>query len=85
MSEIKALESLSGTISGKCELLGDLCSPKEYPEYEGSYEIVPRPYFPLRLETANKVMKQNLVIKEVPYFETSNEFDGKTAYIGNKI
>lgn len=81
MSDIKALDSISGTISGKCELAGSLCVMDEYDAYAGSYEIVPKALESQTLETRNKVMKQDLVVKEVPYWETSNDANGKTAYI----
>lgn len=97
MSDIKALDSLSGTISGKCELAGSLCVTQEcelagslcvtqeYDAYDDSYEIVPKAFQSQTLETKDRVMKENLVIKEVPYWVTSNESNGETAYIAEEI
>ena len=85
MSDIKALDSLSGTISGECELAGNLCVTQEYDAYDDSYEIVPKAFQSQILETKDRVMKENLVVKEVPYWVTSNESNGETAYIAEKI
>lgn len=85
MSEIKALDSLSGTISSECELTGNLCVTQEYDAYDNSYEIVPKAFQSQVLETKDRVMKENLVVKEVPYWETSNDANGKTVYIADEI
>ncbi len=85
MSDIKALDSLSGTISGGCEIAGNLCVTKEYDAYAGSYDIVPKAFQSQTLETKDRVMKQDLHVEEVPYWETSNDANGKTAYIASEI
>ena len=50
-------------------------------EYDGDYEVVPKPRIAQRLETKDKYMKDDVVVFEIPYFETSNP-QGKTVYIG---
>ncbi len=52
--------------------------------YDGEYEVVPKTYGQT-LNTANKKMVDDLTITAIPYFETSNEADGKTVYIANTI
>ena len=37
------------------------------------------------LHTKNKVMGDNVVIKPIPFYETSNNEDGVTVYIGDTI
>lgn len=52
--------------------------------YTGEYEVVPKAFSSQTLETANKVLDENVVVAEVPYFETSNTSAGKTAYIARE-
>lgn len=56
---------------------------KEADPYTGDYEVTPA-VESQTLPTAQKLMKQDMTIKAIPYFETSNDFDGKTVYIGSK-
>lgn len=53
--------------------------------YEGPYEVTPRAYNEVVLETMNKIMEADVTVHRVPYYETSNLFDGKTAYIAEEI
>lgn len=95
MDGVQALSALSGTISGEDTLRGKLsgetglngniCVTKEYDAYTGEYDVTPRAFGPQILETANKVMKENVTIAEVPYWETSNESNGTTAYIAKEV
>ncbi len=95
MGGVQVLSALSGTISGEDTLRGKLsdetglngniCVTKEYNTYTGEYEVTPKAFTPQVLETANKVMKENVTIAEVPYWETSNESDGTTAYIAKEV
>lgn len=43
------------------------------PEYEGDYEVVPLAYASTTLDTANKLLRQDVTVTEIPYQETSNE------------
>ena len=51
-------------------------------EYNGNYEVIPRVEKTQILETQNKYMKNDVSVKPIPYFETSNISEGKTAIIG---
>ena len=53
------------------------------PNYDGDYTIIPS-IIEQTLETNNKVMTDNLNIKQIPYFQTSNQY-GDTIYIGKEI
>lgn len=58
-------------------------SPPSYDGYyDGEYEVTPLVNKETTLQTANKTMGRNVVVKRVPYFETSNDSDGETVYIG---
>lgn len=58
-------------------------SPPEYDNaYNGEYEVTPLVDKETTLPTANKIMTKDVVVKQVPYFETSNNTGGETVYIG---
>lgn len=52
--------------------------------YKGKYTIIPLAFQEQKLETKNKVLKENVIVKEVPYYETSNK-QGTTIYIGSEV
>lgn len=95
MSDIKALEQLTGFLSAKralsgnlsCEngLTGKVSIMKEYDLYEGEYNIIPKAFYAQTLPTAEKLLRDDIVVTEVPYFETSNNFDGVTVYIAKEV
>lgn len=95
MSSIKAFESLSGRISEVYTLSGELscngslsgklsvvanCIP-----YIGEYEIIPNAFNAQILSTANKLLKKDVIVQKVPYYETSNVQDGITVYIAEEV
>lgn len=85
MSEIIVSDSLSGTISSETALSGSLSSPKEYTIYSGPYEVIPKAFESQTLDTHNKVMEYDILVVEVPYYETSNDANGTTAYIAKEV
>lgn len=96
MSGIKALDTLKGTISSERTLSGKLTatgglsgklstSTADYYEvYDGDYEVIPKAFNTQTLETADKLLKENIQVKEVPFFETSND-SGTTVYIAREV
>lgn len=52
--------------------------------YTGAYDITPR-IDEQTLPTAQKLMTEDLKVKAIPYFETSNASDGETVYIGSEV
>ena len=95
MSGIRALDSLSGKMSGESvlkgtlssgeSLSGSICVTREYAAYSGDYKVVPKASGSQILNTANKVLKEDILVTEVPYWETSNESNGTTAYIAKEV
>lgn len=49
-------------------------------EYAGSYEVTPK-VESQTLPTEKKLMKQDVIVKEIPYYAVSNNF-GQTIIIG---
>lgn len=75
---------------GECQILfcedgeAGLFYPVETSDvYDGSYVVIPSNREQM-LETANKLMSKDVTVKEIPYYETSNE-SGTTVYIGGNV
>ena len=54
----------------------------ELPVYDGSYEVTPLPGAEVILPTARMIMEGDVIVAEIPYYETSNASGGYTAIIG---
>lgn len=52
-------------------------------EYEGAYSVTPL-VSEQTLETANKLMREDVLVLGVPYYETSN-LTGETVYIASEV
>ena len=80
MSNIK--NNTSGLLA-ILESVNDLptADTKDYEVYEGSYQVTPKTASQT-LATANKLMQADVMVKEIPYAEVSNNSGGKTASIG---
>lgn len=87
MSQIKMIDRISGSISGEPTLSGSLsiATSQEHEVYSGSYEVTPSINDDQILDTAHKVLSDDIVVNKVPYFETSNNSNGKTVYIGKDV
>jgi len=93
--EISNREALKGKISSGLSVLGTIISNNtlngsitiggsaSLPDYSGSYEITPK-VDSQTMATQNKIMRRNVNIKGIPYFETSNLY-GNTVYIGSEV
>lgn len=67
--------------SVKTRLIEGNKSSTPIPEYGGEYVVIPK-VEDQTLETENKVLKENVLVTAIPYFEVSNIADGITVYIG---
>ena len=54
----------------------------DYDIYTGKYTVTALPEVEQILRTQNKILKNDIVIKPIPYFEVSNEAGGITVSIG---
>ena len=50
--------------------------------YIGTYEVVPDVYQAQVLDTANKLLSNNVKVNKIPQYETSNPSGGYTLIIG---
>lgn len=55
------------------------------PEYEGEYTVLPLAFQETRLSTKDKKLTEDIIVKEIPYYETSNTSGGNTVYIAGQI
>ena len=52
--------------------------------YDGEYKVIPSPNEQV-LKTANRIMKNDVTITAIPYFDVSNNSGGSTVYIANEV
>lgn len=52
--------------------------------YTGDYEVIPQASNEIILPTEGLVMSDDVTVRKIPYYETSNE-SGKTAYIASEV
>lgn len=69
-----------GALPSQEEILVEL----DGPAYEGEYTVTPKTT-EQRLPTANKLLREDVFIKEIPYFEVGNNSGGDTVYIGSEV
>lgn len=74
--------NLFATISPKLKLIGELSQPTGYIDYTGTYEVIPKIKAQI-VETENRHLSRNITVKEIPFYEVSNE-KGKTIIIGDE-
>lgn len=77
---------LVGTINSIQQIIGKIDIPlsdnRDISEYEGDYVVTPK-VASQTLSTKEKLLHEDILILEIPYYETSNE-SGKTIYIGGE-
>ena len=78
---------IGGKLNGENRLNGTISIgagvEKDVPIYEGEYEVTPK-VTSQTLDTHGKKMTEDLVVKSIPYYETSNLW-GNTVYIGSEV
>lgn len=52
--------------------------------YEGEYTVTPKTYEPVILQTANKLLSQNVNVLKIPQYEVSNAAGGLTLIMGDE-
>ena len=60
------------------------CKPILTISYTGEYQVTPKAFNSQTLDTANKVLDADIVVSEIPYYETANETGGVTSYIARE-
>ena len=65
-----AVEAISGGIAGE--------------PYEGPHDVTPK-VTAQTLPTAKKLMREDVSVRAIPYFDVSNPAGGNTIYIANEV
>ena len=52
--------------------------------YEGPYDVTPKVTAQI-LPTAKKLMREDVSVRAIPYFDVSNPAGGNTIYIANEV
>lgn len=83
--------TLTNVLSGSCTLTSTLdgCAisvleVNQFDYYTGAYTVVPKAYEAITLPTHGLMMSDDVTVTKVPYYETSNIFDGLTVYIAEE-
>lgn len=83
------MNKITGNISPINKINGNITygngSGETVPIYEGNYEATPLAFQRTVLNTEGKKMEKNVVVKEIPYYETSNLSGGTTVYIARQV
>ena len=84
--KITSAVSLTGTLTEiNAQIAGALIIPIQRNEdidtYDGEYIVTPKPFDSQTLYTADLIMRHNVLVHKIPYYETSN-ITGDTVYIG---
>lgn len=77
MIRVKILE----TPKVQVKVLNELVVVGDYEEYEGEYEVIPKAFQNQELSTKNLLLKENVVVKEIPYAAVGNLGGGVTITI----
>ena len=56
----------------------------DVPAYDGPYEAIPK-VEAQTLPTAKKIMREDVSVRAIPYFDVSNPAGGNTIYIANEV
>lgn len=82
----KTLPSVTEEDNGKIlTVVGGEWAARELPRYSGTYEVTPQAIGSTTLETAQTFVESDIVVKQIPYYQTSNDSDGDTVYIGTEV
>ena len=72
-------------VGGEADFLFEVkLTPGDFPTYQGPYEVTPS-VDGTTLETAQKLLTDNVEVSAIPYFNVGNTAGGSTVYIGTNI
>ena len=54
----------------------------DFDNYTGQYSVTPLPNIDQILKTKNKLLKEDVIVEQIPYYETTNDAGGYTVIIG---
>lgn len=81
-AKLETVQSIKGCISCGINRMQEY---EPLPVYAGDYDVVSKANEDSYLETKDKRLTDNIHVKEIPYFETTNLSNGLTVYIGSEV
>lgn len=78
------IETISGTIASTGVIYAQMQMVPTINTYQGEYEVTPVAYEKQTLKTSNLLLEHDVVVNEVPYYETTNDSNGTTVYIAKE-
>lgn len=89
VGNILPIDRIDGNVSNAQTINGNITygngGDSTVPVYDGIYEVTPLAFKQTTLNTNGKLMKNNVLVKEIPYYETSNLSGGNTVYIAGRV
>lgn len=77
-AQLRVRISVSGGLRGSVSI------PQGYADYTGPYEVTPK-VEAQSLPTRDKHMIQDVSVREIPFYKTSNAQQGETVYIAKEL
>lgn len=83
IGKLKGSGTISGFLNAQKGISGTLTIPSTpgLELYGGPYEVTPKAWSDQILMTNGKLMADDVTVFRVPFYETSNLFDGLTVFI----
>lgn len=79
LSEVK---TMTASLSAVPSLRGTIRPYDKADVYHGVYDVTSLPYYDQELETAGKILIDDICIRKIPYYEVTNPEGGITITIG---
>lgn len=83
------MDTIIGNISPIKKISGNITygigTGETAPVYDGNYEVLPLAFEETVLPTKDKKLIEDIIVKEIPYYETSNTSGGNTVYIAGHV
>ena len=81
---IRSEISITGKLKTEDVVFGNIQLSGNLSIYNGDYTVTPS-VEEQTLKTANKKMLEDVTVKKIPFYETSNLSGGNTVYIGSEV
>lgn len=82
---LSAIGQIDGSISAVGQLIGSVSAGGGWEVYTGDYEVTPDAHNEQVLETASKILRENITVHKVPFEQNHNPSGGMTAYIATEV
>lgn len=84
IGSISGVDTVDGHLSKMDVVEGDVLYIKDATIYDGEYDVVPLAFSSTTLPTNGRKLDRDIVVQEIPYYETGNDSGGYTVYIAKE-